>query len=539
MNAPIKTTAWRQVTEWTLHSQFPYPNPFTDVRIDAQFNGPSSQSFTVPAFYDGRNIWCVRFGANETGNWTYQFSSWPENPDFDRQGNFQVDPSLGQGYLKATPGKAWGFQYESGEPAFLLGDTTYNLFGMAHCAGDVASFLERRARQGFNLLRVRVPVSPFHPPEGYSHWQTRRTWPWGGSEQAPCFDRFDLEYFATVDQVVRQAEELGLGLEMIMEAWGFEFPFNSRQIFVPEWEELWLRYLIARYDAFNCVYFWTLMNEYEYYPDGKWHHNPVADRWAMRVGRWVKGVAQHGHIVAVHNGPHHPPFAQRFAADPQAIDAIMFQEWGTRDAKRGWLAAGIEITIRDSLDSWPGVAVFAEYGYERNPDLPLLISSHAYCDSEHTRRGAWRGAFCGLGVIHGFETSWGPFMLLEKDQPGLVYLGHLRHFLTEIVPFQDLVPAQEILLSTDYTDGHQPLVLATDQREFITVYLPIGGNATLAIPAYQTYDVCWYDPRTGELRQDHTTSPGEAEFTSPAGQDQNGHPWDWVLLLSSNKLNRS
>ena len=24
--------------------------------------------------------------------------------------------------------------------------------------------------QGFNLLRVRVPVSPFHPPDGYSHW---------------------------------------------------------------------------------------------------------------------------------------------------------------------------------------------------------------------------------------------------------------------------------------------------------------------------------------------------------------------------------
>lgn len=59
-----------------------------------------------------------------------------------------------------------------------------------------------------------------------------------------------------------------LGLEMIMEAWGFEFPFNSRNIFVAEWQELWLRYLIARYDVFNCVYFWTPMNEYEYYPDG-------------------------------------------------------------------------------------------------------------------------------------------------------------------------------------------------------------------------------------------------------------------------------
>jgi len=83
---------------------------------------------------------------------------------------------------------------------------------MAYCGVDVESFLKRRADQGFSLLRVRLPVSPFHPPEGYSTWQTRRTWRWGGSEQAPGFDRFNLEYFHTVDRVVRQAEQLGLGL---------------------------------------------------------------------------------------------------------------------------------------------------------------------------------------------------------------------------------------------------------------------------------------------------------------------------------------
>ena len=40
-----------------------------------------------------------------------------------------------------------------------------------------------------------------------------------------------------------------LGLEMIMEGWGFEFPFNHRSLFTTEWEELWMRYLIARYDG--------------------------------------------------------------------------------------------------------------------------------------------------------------------------------------------------------------------------------------------------------------------------------------------------
>jgi len=114
-----------------------------------------------------------------------------------------------------------------------------------------------------------------------------------------------------------------------------------------------VRYLIARYDAFRSAYFWTLMNEYEYYPDGNWHHNPVADRWAMRVGCWVKQVAQHGHVVSVHNGPNDPPFARRFVADPEAVDAIMFQTWGTTAERDAWLAAGIEDRIKAS----PGASV--------------------------------------------------------------------------------------------------------------------------------------------------------------------------------------
>ena len=221
-------------------------------------------------------------------------------------------------------------------------------------------------------------------------------WAWGGSRSAPRFDLFNLDYFQSVDRMIGRIEKLGLGIEMIMEGWGFEFPFNHRTWFTTEWEELWLRYLIARYDAFNCVWFWTPLNEYEYYPNGDWHHKPVADRWALRIARWLKSVAPHGHIISMHNGPRIPPFAERFRADPEAVDAIMFQEWGTRGRDDGWLAAGIEDSIRAALKGWRGSAVFAEWGYERNPDFDLKVPHHEFCDRSHTRRSAWRGTFCGL-----------------------------------------------------------------------------------------------------------------------------------------------
>ena len=546
MNNGPETIPHRTVGEWTLQSKTPYNNPFINVRVDAIFTSPSGEKFTVPGFYDGEDtwvaegdqaparLWRVRFNPNKVGRWKFHIFSCPADADLTQEGGFEVISREARGFLKATPSRAWGFHYESGEPALFLGDTVYNLFGMAHCGGQVASFLERRAKQGFNLLRVRLPVSPFHPPDGYSDWQTRRTWPWGGSEQSPQFDRFNLEYFHTVDQVVRKAEKLGLGFEMIMEAWGFEFPFNCRDLFLPEWEELWMRYLIARYDAFNCVYFWTLMNEYEYYPDGRWNprSTPLADRWAMRMARWVKAVAQHGHIVSVHNGPQMPPFAQRFATDPEAIDAVMFQSWGTTGKEDAWLASGIEESITKSLKNWPGSAVFAEYGYERNPQFVLRMPGHRFCDAEHTRRGAWRGAFSALGVIHGFENSWGPWMVLDEDQPGLVYLLHLRLFFTEVVPFHQMRRAPEVVVAGEYASGHHPLALATEGRDIVALYLPAGGSVSLSLPNDKSYKFQWYDPRTGELSP---ASPSARDrmlsFCTPGGQDKEEHPWDWVLVL--------
>ncbi len=470
----------------------------------------------------------MRFSPPLAGEWTMCVQACPPDPDLEWQADFHVEAARTRGFLRATPGLGWGLTYESGEPAFILGDTTYNLFGMAHCGADVASFMHRRTSQGVNLLRVRVPVSPFHPPEGYSRWQTRRTWPWGGSEQAPQFDRFNLEYFASVDRVVALAEQLGLGLEMIMEAWGFEFPFSHREVFVPEWEQLWMRYLIARYDAYSCVYIWTLMNEYEYYPDGDWRYNPVADRWALRMARWVKSHAPHGHIVAIHNGPTMPAFAQRFALDPQAIDLVLFQEWGTRGPNDAWLAAGIDEQIGQSLDGWSGSALLAEWGYERNESFELLIPGHAYCDSEHTRRGAWRGVFCGLGIIHGFENSWGPFLDLEHDQPGLEYLLILRRFIRERVPFAWLAPASQLLSSCSERDrGCTPLVMATPDADVVTAYLPVGGALSLDLnPAL--YSAIWFDPLSGVERQ---ASPTGSSYISPGGTHA-GHPQDWLLVLS-------
>lgn len=520
----------RTVGEWAIRSSTPYASPFADVTVVAQLSSPSGQELRMPAFHDGDGTWRIRFNPGEVGLWKLRTTSTPTDPELETEGEFSVTPRAARGFLRSTPGEAWGFTFESREPVFIFGDTTYNLFGMAHCGIDVESFMRRRVAQGFNLLRVRVPVSPFHPPEGYSDWQTRRTWPWGGSEQAPRFDQFNLDYFRTVDRVVQLAEDLELGLELIMEAWGFEFPFNSRQIFTAEWEELWLRYLVARYDAYTSTWLWTPLNEYEYYPNGDWHYTTNADRWLLRISRWIKENAPHGHVVAAHNGPGVPPFAQRFASDPAAVDAVLFQEWGTTGETNAWLAAGIEESIDRSLAGWGGSAVLAEWGYERNPEFDLRMPGHAYCDVDHTRRGAWRGVFRAMGIIHGFENSWGPWERLDEDQPGLAHLQHIWRFVTELVPFHEVNSAPELLGEIEAEVGHRPQALANEDRTIVAVYLPTGKRVSLWLDDSVQHEFQWFDPRSGRLQPAVAQHEGRLVAFDPPSVGDPSRPWDWVLV---------
>jgi len=518
--------AIRSVGEWAFSTTKNYYSAFADVAVDGVFIAPSGKVSTMPAFFDGSGTWKLRFNPGEVGKWTFTLQSRPHNPDFDVSGSFTATASETRGKLKATPGKAWGYEYENGAPFFAFGDTTYDLFGMAYCGGDVAGFIARRAEQGFNLLRTRLHTSHFHPPSGDFAWQTKDMWPWGGSRSAPRFDLFNLDWFKSVDSTVAMIDKAGIGLEMIMEGWGFEFPFNHRAWFTPEWEALWMRYLIARYDAYNSTYFWTPLNEYEYYPNGDWNWKPAADRWQIRIGHFIKETGPHRHIIACHNGPRIPPFADRFRADPEIVESIMYQEWGTRGKDDGWLAAGIEDVIGKAFEGWTGSRIFAEWGYERNPDFENKLPHHEFCDRNHTRRSAWRGVTQGMGIINGQENSWGPWMLLEEDLPGTADLVVLKDFLLGDVPFHTLEPAPDLVLGT-FAFGEKPLALQGRSRKVAVVYYPAGGRANIAFAARSAR---WFDPRSSEYQ------PAEGVgdiYTAPFGMDENQRPLDYVLVLNA------
>ena len=68
----------------------------------------------------------------------------------------------------------------------------------------------------------------------------------------------------------------------------------------------------------------------------------------------------------------------------------------------------------------------------------------------------------------------------------------------------------------------------------IAAYLPVGGAVELALPAGKPYQARWFDPRTGDLQAASISEAnGRWRAVAPLGQDEQGHPWDWVLIADS------
>ena len=78
---PVPAMAAEQwdVFETSFTSTREHDNPFMDVQADVVFSKEGAQ-WKQPAFWNGANVWTVRFAFPETGTFTYRVE---KNPLFD------------------------------------------------------------------------------------------------------------------------------------------------------------------------------------------------------------------------------------------------------------------------------------------------------------------------------------------------------------------------------------------------------------------------------------------------------------------------
>lgn len=518
-----------EVFEVTFHSTTRYANPYADVRVQVIFTAPDGRELRALAFHDGDDIWRARVAPDAIGEWRYRTTA-SNTADAGLQGitgQFKCVTSPNKGFIKPSVGSKYWFSFSDGSPFYGVGDTSYGLTtGITD--RQMTDYLQRRHAQGFNYVRFFASGNPFGRHKTLS---VEDSWPWGGTPEAPDYDRINPRYFHRLQSTLQRLKQRDMYAEVLVFNY-YWMPFIDPVAWTPARERLWAEQVVARLAANPAVFLWTVTNEYETYPDGKYRYDGASDdEWPIRIGTMLHDLDPHGHPTTVHNFKRDAGggTGERFG-NSAAIDVLSQQNWGQAEwngTYRDGDASGIDTAIAADR-KFDKPVINSENGYEWLRDYSNF--SEQGNGTDKARRSAWR-TFVGGGAAYaaGFAGTWagsdeymwreeGPIHFTLRDMGLGEQIKHLRSFV-DTVPFARMAPADQLVNAPN-------LCLASPGLDYV-VYVPQGGAVTvdLAGMAGQLFSVSWFDPRSGKLKRYPALAGGTTVSLDSPGHD------DWVLRL--------
>jgi hypothetical protein len=293
---------------------------------------------------------------------------------------------------------------------------------------------------------------------------------------------------------------------------------------------------------------WTLANEYETRPDGRYRLDRPADvDWAKATAQLVKQFDPHRHPVTVHpvvssstrgvspRDPIDPPWRiGGFFGEGDELDVLSQQTGqggeGARwdEPQQCWVGNDSDLVASLRADHrFRKPVLNTENGYEYLRGHPTGRKQVHHTDK--VRRSAWRIVCAGGYFAAGFHGTIGhsdiwnridapnryPFVV--QDEGAASQLGALHGFFTAL-PVWRLQPFEGVT-------GDLAVAPAEPGRLYVA-YLPRGGKLTLDLrAATDGLTARWVNPRNKTSGEPFAiTGGGPAGFTAP---DTN----DWALLL--------
>lgn len=263
------------------------------VLMDVTFkHRKSGETIVRPAFWDGDNVFLVRFAPTRKGIWAWE-STCREDKTLDGLNGKLVcrkyDGDLAvyrHGFVKATPGRKY-MTYSDGTPFFYQGDTHWGMYSeeideAGPHAGGIRTdshfkyIVDRRAEQGFTVYQSEPIGARFRITDGK-------------------VDQEDIEGFRLADRYYRHIADAGL---VHANAEFFFAGEMSRELaFDNERLENLSRYWVARFGAFPVM--WTLAQEVD--------NDHYSERGDQRIydfsnNPWVR-VAEYIHRYDAYSHP--------------------------------------------------------------------------------------------------------------------------------------------------------------------------------------------------------------------------------------------
>ena len=417
-------------------------NPFVGVAFSATFE-KGGQRFEPEGFYDGNDVFKVRFMPNEPGVWTYRSQS-NYAPLDGHTGSFTCTPAREGNHGPVQVRNQYHFGYADGTPFRPFGTTIYEWWYQPDALREQT--LTTLKSSPFN--KARFLVIPNYRKEYHTGGSLALdAFPFeGDSRETWDFSRFNPEFFQRLEENVARLRDLGIEADLILfrpydnPKWGFDqmsMATNDR----------YLRYLVARLAAYRNVW-WCLANEHsfiEHLTDADWDHlfqvvqahDPYAHLRSIQNADkiydfnkpWVTHVAFHNYMTIRYPGV--PAVLRTIYHKPVIHDEINYE--GDIDSRWGQLSSE-EMTYR----FWVGTigGTYVTHGETKRGEIgDGWISRGGLL----TRQSPARIAFLKDIVEHSGLAALDPidpaFKTNIAGKPGTYYLIYLGKEQVESWPF--------------------------------------------------------------------------------------------------------
>lgn len=234
-------------------------NPFLDVTLSAAFWQDGGDTVRAEGFYDGNNLFAIRFMPEKVGKWNYLTTS-NLNALNGRSGSFECTEAMEGHHGIVRVAGSHSFAYADGTAYYPVGTTAY---AWIHMPKEIRSqTLQSLKEAQFNKLRMCV--MPKHYPLCR---ETPELFPYEikqGEREKPVFDftRFNPSFFRHLEECIDSLAQIGAEADVILfhpydkGHWGFDGMTMEGNL-------QYLRYVVARLSSFSNVW-WSLSNEYDY-----------------------------------------------------------------------------------------------------------------------------------------------------------------------------------------------------------------------------------------------------------------------------------
>ncbi len=485
---------------------------FQDVTLAATFAGPEGMNYRIPGFWDGGDIWRIRFAPPQAGKWMYIVDS--SDSDLDaatNDGVFLAEPVTEaqiasnpnwRGFLRVSDNGRY-LIYADGTPFFWLGDTIWrgNRASMAFApdpddAGpDIAEFPNYVAnRQAKEFTVIQIVAGHPNDPDIVNE---------GGPTYLDPYTVINPVNFQWLDKRIQYIVDQRL-VPVITGQWYM----SVADMPLADLQRYW-KYLVARYQAYNVI--WIVTGEYGFLDDLE---------KVDQLGAYVAQIDALDHVTAVHPTPNDPfpaySSAEHFAGAP-------------------WL----DIHIQQTWDQAATRAAMVE-DYGRVPVKPVINIEAGYdglwgWNREMVRQDAWTVFMSGgAGYTYGANGIWNwndgccdnekleqPRWYEAIDLPSSEDMGRLVRFFRQ-TDWWALAPNDAL--------ASNGLVLTDGERELL-VYLPdlpdygvpVSEDTAVTVDLSQfsgNFNASWFNPRTGETVPDSPAAGGDVyTFTAPFPRD--------------------